>query len=415
MREALPLNGCRKGARGMRDVAIVGAGMTPCRSRWVEKTFWELAQMAVAESVRDAGIHIDEVEAGVAGIYNDIFEFQAIPESGLQGIIGLQNKPLMRVTNGGATGGYAMLAAHQLVASGQHDLVMALGVEKALDCYDFEAESPTPAVVQAIGYSWDPWFERPLGAHATESYAEVVQAYMDEYPGDLAPLARAKIAEMLSCYARTNPYAQRQNEQVTAEQVLRSRYVVYPIRALETCVYTEGACALLFASADKAREMRERGGKEPIWIKSVAAANEPYFVGTDINRYKVLHRIYSDAVATRQALERAHLRIEDIQVIELHDAFIPQMMMTLAEMGIVPLGRANDLVDKGLIMPGGKYLVNPSGGLTFCGHFVGGSNMMSAWSVRRELLGRNLVHGLVHGTGASLSMYAVVLVLERRN
>jgi acetyl-CoA acetyltransferase len=76
----------------MRDVAIIGAGMTPCRSRWLEKSFWELAQMAVSEAVRDAGIHIQEVEAGVAGIYNDIFEFQAIPESGLQGIIGLANK-----------------------------------------------------------------------------------------------------------------------------------------------------------------------------------------------------------------------------------------------------------------------------------------------------------------------------------
>jgi acetyl-CoA C-acetyltransferase len=399
----------------MRDVAIVGAGMTPCRSRWIEKTFWELAQMAVAESVRDAGIHIDEVEAGVAGIYNDIFEFQAIPESGLQGIIGLQNKPLLRVSNGGATGGYAMLAAHQMVASGQHDLVLCLGVEKALDCYDFEAESPTPAVVQTIGYSWDPWFERPLGAHASESYAEVVQAYMDEHPGDLAPVARAKIAEMLSNYARNNPYAQRKNEQVTAQQVLQSRYVVYPIRALETCVYTEGACALLIASGDKAREIQKRTGQEPIWITGAAAANEAYFVGRDISRYKVLHRIYSDELATRKALEQAHLRIEDIQVFELHDAFIPQLMITLAEMGVVPLGRANDLVEKGLIMPGGKYLVNPSGGLTFGGHFVGGSNMMSAWSVRRELLARNLEHGLIHGTGASLSMYAVVMVFERRN
>ena len=101
----------------MREVAIIGAGMTPCRSRWVEKTFWELAQMAVCEAVRDAGIHVQEVEAGVAGIYNDIFEFQAIPESGLQGIVGLQNKPLMRVSNGGATGAYAMLAGYNMIAS----------------------------------------------------------------------------------------------------------------------------------------------------------------------------------------------------------------------------------------------------------------------------------------------------------
>ncbi len=398
----------------MRDVAILGAGMTPCRSRWVEKTYWELAQMAVSEAVRDAGIHIDEVEAGVAGIYNDIFEFQAIPESGFQGIIGLQNKPLMRVSNGGATGAYAMLAAYNMVASGLYDLMVVLGVEKALDCYDYEAESSTPAVVQTIGYSWDPWFERPLGAHASESYAEVIQAYMDEHPGDLAPIDRAKIVELLCQQAQNNPYAQRLGEKVTADQVLHSRYVVYPVRVLETCVYTEGACALIFASGEIAQEIRGRTGREPIWITGVAAANEPYFVGNDITRYKVLHRIYSDHVATKKALKMAGITIKDVQVIELHDAFIPQAMITLAEMGVVPLGRANDLVEEGIMMPGGTLLVNPSGGLVFGGHFVGGSNMMSTWSAMRELRGRNLEHAVIHGTGGSISMYGVAIVLERR-
>ncbi len=398
----------------MRQVAILGAGMTPCRSRWVEKTYWELAQMAVSEAVRDAGIHIQEVEAGVAGIYNDIFEFQAIPESGFQGIIGLQNKPLMRVSNGGATGAYAMLAAYNMVASGLYDLMVVLGVEKALDCYDFEAESNTPAVVQTIGYSWDPWFERPLGAHASESYAEVLQAYMDEHPGDLAPIDRAKIVELLCQQAQNNPYAQRLGEKVTADQVLHSRYVVYPVRVLETCVYTEGACALIFASGEMAQKIKECTGREPIYVTGVAAANEPYFVGNDITRYKVLHRIYSDHVATKKALQMAGITIKDVQVIELHDAFIPQAMITLAEMGVVPLGRANDLVEEGIIMPGGTLLVNPSGGLVFGGHFVGGSNMMSTWSAMRELRGRNLEHAVIHGTGGSISMYGVAIVLERR-
>lgn len=398
----------------MKEVAIIGAGMTPCRSRWLEKTYWELAQLAVSEAVKDAGIHIKEVDAGVAGIYNDIFEFMAIPESGFQGIIGLANKPLMRVSNGGATGAYSMLAGYNMVASGQYDLVLVVGVEKALDCYDFEAESPTPAVVQTIAYSWDPWFERPIGAHASSSYAQVIQAYMDEHPGDLDPLVRAKVVELLCKQAQNNPYAQRLGEAVTAEQVLESRYVVYPIRAMETCVYTEGACALIFASKKAAKKIAERTGKEPIWITGVGAANEPYFVGRDITRHKVLHRIYSDYLATRKALKQAKLTINDIQVIELHDAFIPQFLITLAEMGVVPLGRANDLVNEEIIMPGGRLLVNPSGGLVFGGHFVGGSNMMSTWSAMREMKGRNLEHGMIHGTGASLSDYGVVFVLERR-
>jgi acetyl-CoA acetyltransferase len=190
--------------------------------------------------------------------------------------------------------------------------------------------------------------------------------------------------------------------------------VVYPVRVLETCVYTEGACALIFASSEMAQKIKERNGREPIWLTGVGAANEPYFVGNDITRYKVLHRIYSDHLATKKALQMAGITIEDVQVIELHDAFIPQLMITLAEMGVVPLGRANDLVEEGIILPGGKLLVNPSGGLVFGGHFVGGSNMMSTWSAMREMRARNLEHGLIHGTGASLSMYGVAIVLERR-
>ena len=80
--------------------------------------------------------------------------------------------------------------------------------------------------------------------------------------------------------------------------MLHSRYVVYPIRALETCVYTKGACALVFASEDMAQRIKERTNREPIWIKGVGAATEPYFVGNDITRYKVLHRITSDYLAT---------------------------------------------------------------------------------------------------------------------
>ncbi|MBI2624884.1 MAG: thiolase family protein [Candidatus Nealsonbacteria bacterium] len=394
-------------------VAIVGAGMTHCRSRWLEKTYWELSQMAVARAVNDAGIDIKEVEGGVAGIYNDIFQFMAIPESPLQGIIGLANKPLIRVSNGGATGAYSMLAAYNMVASGQYDLLLVLGAEKALDCFDFEAQSPTPAVVQTIAYSWDPWFERPLGAHASSSYAQVVLAYMDEHPGDLDPLVRAKVVELLCKQSQNNPYAQRLGERVTAKQVLDSRYVVYPIRSLETCVYTEGACALIFASPKVAKKISERNGKDPIWICGSGAANEPYFVGNNSRQFKVLHRIYSDYLATKKALKQAGIKIDDIDVIELHDAFIPQLLITLTEMGVVKRGHANDLVDKGIIMPGGRLLVNPSGGLVFGGHFVGGSNMMSTWSIMRELRDRNLRYGLVHGTGASLSNYGAVMVLER--
>ena len=193
----------------MREVAILGAGMTYCKSRWLSKTYLELAQLATKNAVEDSGIDVGDLDGGVVGIYNDIFEFMAIPESPLQGIVGLANKPLSRVSSGGATGIYAMYNAYNWVASGKHDVVLVLGVEKALDCYDVEAESSTPAVVQTIAYSWDPWFERQLGNHASSSYAQVIAAYRDEHPGDLTEEASAKVVEILCKQAQNNPSLQR--------------------------------------------------------------------------------------------------------------------------------------------------------------------------------------------------------------
>lgn len=400
----------------MREVAIIGSGMTHCKSRWLSKTYLELAQLAAARAVEDAGINVSELDGGVIGIYNDIFEFAAIPESFLQSNIGLANKPLARVSSGGATGIYAMYTAYNWVASGKHDLLLVLGVEKALDPYDFQAKSPTPQVVQTIAYSWDPWFERQIGNHASQSYAQMIAAYRAEHPGDASLEASAAMVEVLCEQAQNNPYAQRLGEKVTAQQVLDSRVIIDQIRILETCVYTEGACALIFASkkAMKKLEAEGRMKQEPVWITGAALANEPYWVGKDPARHKILHRIRSDEISSKQALRQAKLNINDIQIMELHDAFVPQLLITLAEIGVVPLGRANDLIEGGIVTPGGRLLVNTCGGLVFSGHFVGGSNMMSTWSTMREMKARDFEHGLVHGTGASLSMYGGVIVLERR-
>jgi acetyl-CoA C-acetyltransferase len=107
--------------------------------------------------------------------------------------------------------------------------------------------------------------------------------------------------------------------------------------------------------------------------------------------------------------------MKEIQVVELHDAFIKQLQITMAEMGFVPLGRADDLVEEGIMTPGGPVLVNPSGGLTYGGHFVGGSNMFSCWSARRELINRGLDRALIHGTGSTIAQYGVAMVIERRS
>ncbi len=408
----------------MNRVAIVGAGITECRSRWVEATYWDLFQQATRRTLEDAKCTAGEVDSVVYGIYNDIFEHQAIPESALTGIIGMSCKPGTRVTSGGATGFYAMRTAIMEVASGVSDLVLCVGGEKATDCFDPQSRTATPMVIDTIAKSWDPFFEYPLGATASDSYAQMCMGYDDHYPGDIGDVTvRAKIIEMLCRQGNKNPFGQRRDEAVTVEQVMASRWIIAPfLRLLEACMYTEGAAAVLFASEKKAREISERTGVPPVWVKGIGAANEGYQPGRG-GAYKPLWSIVSDRVAAERAYAMAGVKPSDIQLVELHDAFIAQFMITMGEMGFVPLGQTRRLVDDGVMAdireigdtrrpPKGQVLINPSGGLIFGGHFVGGSNMFSMWSARREMLRRQIPLALVHGTGAINAVYGGAIVVE---
>ena len=394
-----------------KRVGIVGAAVTPFKAKWYEKTYYELAQMATREAVKDAGISINDVEAVFYGIYNDIFERTCIPEHPLQGICGMQNKFGMRISTGGATGAYTISAAHAYVAAGRFKVALVLGVEKATDCFDFLSMSATPEVIKSIGWSADSFFEQKLGWTAADSYAEVVLAYMDEHPKDLKPQVTAKISSLLSEYVKTNKYAQRQHDQVTPEEVMNSRLVVYPFKELEICVYTEGAAALILAEEETAKRIAKNTGMPVIWITGLGEANEHSFAGKN---QKVMPRIMSDYYGSHRAYQMAGIKDpkKSINIVELHDAFIHQLEISMAEFGLVPLGRADSLIEDGLMLKGGKYIVNPCGGLIYSGHAVGASNIMSAWSARNELIKRKKKTALVHGTGSTIAQYTAVAILE---
>ena len=394
-----------------RRVGIVGAAVTPFKSKWYEKTYYELAQMAARDTFKDAGMTSADCEAVVYGIYNDIFERTCIPEHPLQGVIGMQNKPGVRVSNGGATGAYAMSVAHAYVAAGRYDTCLVLGVEKATDCFDFTSNTSTPEVIKVIGWSGDSFFEQKAGWTASDSYSEVILAYMDEHPGDLKPEITAKISSQLSMQVKGNTFAQRQFDQCTPEEVMHSRYIVYPLKELEICVYSEGAAAIMFAEEETAKRIANNTGSPVIWITGVGEANEVSFAGKNQNNWG---RIMSHHAAANMAYKMAGITnpLKSIDVIELHDAFVQQLEISMAEMGFVPIGRADSLVEDGLMMPGGEISVNPSGGLIYCGHAVGASNIMSAWACRKEMIKQQYRGGLVHGTGSTICQYGVVMTLE---
>jgi len=187
--------------------------------------------------------------------------------------------------------------------------------------------------------------------------------------------------------------------------------VVYPFKELEICVYTEGAAVLILAEEETALAISKNTGTPVVWITGVGEANEHSFAGKN---HKVMSRIMSDHLAAYRAYEMAGIKdpLEAIDIVELHDAFVQQLEITMAEMGFCPLGRGDSLIEDGIITPGGKILCNPCGGLIYSGHAVGASNIMSAWSGRNELIARGLKRALVHGTGSTIAQYGAVEILE---
>ena len=163
-----------------KRVGIVGAAVTPFKAKWNEKTYYELAQMATREVVKDAKISIKDVDSVFYGIYNDIFERTCIPEHALHGLIGMQNKFGTRISTGGATGAYTISAAHAYVAAGRFKTALVLGVEKCTDCFDFMSMSATPEVIKSIGWSGDAaagslWFVQPGSDAAGDRVACTLQ------------------------------------------------------------------------------------------------------------------------------------------------------------------------------------------------------------------------------------------------
>ena len=167
----------------------------------------------------------------------------------------------------------------------------------------------------------------------------------------------------------------------------------------------------IMAEEGTAKAISKNSGQPVVWITGVGEANEHSFAGKN---QKQMSRIMSDYHGSHRAYEMAGIKdpTKSIDIVELHDAFIHQLEISMAEFGLVPLGRADSLIEDGLMTPGGKYVVNPCGGLVYCGPAVGASNIMSAWSARNELVKRRLKTALVHGTGSTVAQYTAWLIFE---
>jgi sterol carrier protein 2 len=361
-----------------RKVYVVGVGMTkfekPGSKDW---DYPQMAKEAGQKALADAKIPYDAVEQVAVGYcYGDsTCGERAVYEIGLSGV------PIYNVNNNCSTGSTALFMAKQLVEGGIIDCAMALGFEKmekgSLGIKYTDRTVPLDkhmkVMIELRGFAKAP--------AAPQMFGNAGREHMERY--GTKPEVFAKIGWKNHKHSVNNPYSQFQDE-YSLEDILAAPMVYEPLTKLQCCPTSDGSGAAILASEDFVREHGLQA--QAVEIAGMAMATDLpstfeaksciKMVGFDMSRK-----------AARQAYEQAGVGPEDAQVVELHDCFSANELITYEALGLAPEGKGGELVLEGATTYGGRWVVNPSGGLISKGHPLGATGLAQCAELNWQLRG----------------------------
>ncbi|OEJ31816.1 lipid-transfer protein [Streptomyces subrutilus] len=390
---------------------IVGVGMTkfekPESRDW---QYWDMAKEAGTAALADAGVDYGLVEQVPVG-----YCFQASTAGQRAAYeLGLSGVPVYNVNNNCATGSTALMMARQFVEGGLNDCVLALGFEKmkrgalggGADGGDFKT-SPVARhygiMAAAHGFEMSPPTAQIFGNAARE--------HMERYGTTAAQLAA--VGAKNHRHSANNPNAQFQDV-YTVEEILAAKAIHAPLTKLQCSPTSDGAAAALVVSERFVVRHGLHDKAVEIVAQSMTTDTGASFAGSCID---VVGKPMT-AAAARQVYEASGFGIEDVDVIELHDCFSVNELLTYEALGMCEDGASGKLVESGATTYGGRWVVNPSGGLISKGHPLGATGLAQAaelvWQLRGEAGPRQVPGagvGLAHNIG--LGGAAVVTLLRR--
>ena len=367
----------------MQDIYLTGGAMTVF-GRHLGVMAPELAQEAILKAIEDAGVRIEEIQAiYCANVLGGMILGQLIVRD-----LGFKGIPVYNVENACASGATGVhMARHALLAQ-QYDTVLVFGIEQ----------------LTALGGGTIPLQRND---HKTELYASagmVLPAvyamrgtrFLHERGASPADLAAVAVKNRYN--GSLNEFAQ-QRTAVTLDEVLGSRMIADPLTLLQCCAGGDGAGAVIISAVP---------GEGPA-VRFAATAES---AGLDSSGPVDLSRSALTASVARRAYERAGLGPEDIDVIELHDAFTIAELMYTEALGLCGPGEGPDLIESGETALDGRVAVNPSGGLLARSHPVGATGVAQLaeifWQLRGQA-GRRQTRprrvGLTHTTGGGIAGY----------
>jgi acetyl-CoA C-acetyltransferase len=383
----------------MERCAITGIGQTKHDTARQDVSIAGLCREAAVRALADAGMDWPDIDAVVLGKAPDMFEGVMMPELYLADALGAVGKPMMRVHTAGSVGGSTALVAAHLVQSGVHERVLTVAFEKQSESNAMWALAPkTP-------------FQMPLVAGAGGYFAPHIREYIrrSSAPDHIG----IKVALKDRLAALKNPYAHLQMADITFETIADSPMLWDPIRFLESCPSSDGACAMVLTS----ERVAAAAPNPPAWVVANAMRSEPLGMA---GRDEVNPRAGRDCAADVYAQAGITDPRSQIDVAEVYVPFSWFEPMWMENLGFAEEGAGWKLTDADATALGGDIPINPSGGV-LSSNPIGASGMIRFAEVALQVRGQAGEHqvdgarvGLGHAYGGGSQFFSMWIVSKEK-
>ncbi len=401
--------------------AIISCGYSEHASKRSDVHMAELVNEAIVDCLKKAdSVEMKDIDCIVAGNM-PAFEGANMPELWMGDHMGAKNKPLMRVTTGGTTGGSVTIAGYYAVASGLYDTVLAVAFEQQ-SCGDTTVGLSSVAlgelsILPELGYNYDQ-LRKNMGAGAAIGIASYqAMNYMRRSKATEEDLARVVVQNRRN--AAKTWWAHLKMPTITIADVLDTRYISYPLRFGMVCPASDGACAILFTTEEKARQI----SKIPVYVNGVASvSNEPAIIGIDaggagqLDPCEQLGAVKSAEIAYGQA--GISFPNKQIDYAEVYSPFPNQELMWVERLGLFEPNTAPEAYKSGITAHKGELPVNCSGGVNST-NAIGASAMERPAEAALQIMGKasnqvpKTVHtAMGHGWGGAINLITHVIMSD---
>jgi len=406
-----------------RQVAIASAGFSEHASKRSDVSMPELVSEAIEDCLdKVPSLELDDIDAYVNGNM-PAFEGSNLPELWMTDWMGARNKPLMRITTGGTTGGSVAIGGYYTVAAELPgiDTVLAIAFEQ-------QSQGDTSvglasvaygeiSILNSLGISYEQLNRLLSGGAAIGVAAYQATTYMDKSKITEEDLARVVVQNRRN--AAKTWWAHLKMPDLTIEDVLDTPYVQYPLRYGMVCPASDGAVAMLFTTEEKAKDMCDI----PVYVNGVASvANETAVLGYDgsgsaqVDPSAQLGAMKSAELAYSQA--GISFPRKEIDYAEVYAPFPNQELMWDEKLGLFEETTAPEMYETGVTALDGELPVNCSGGVNST-NAIGASAMERPAVAALQIMGKasNQVPKTVHtsigsGWGGSLNFITLMVMSD---